>query len=735
MSHCLSIDQLSQGSFITLFVWLGIWAVFLWALFQRQFFGRTAFLLTNAAMLWWLAAAFMELGSADVACKVFWAGAAWPGIVLLPTAWAFFLYDYAFCRIGPLGAWRKRVLVISPLIVLAFVISNPWHGLFYGPETQMELIDGSWEVNYDHGVLFFVTAFYLYGFMLASIGICVWGLVRSPRSYRGFFAVLLFITVTPLLGNIGYVFFGFTFLGFDPTPFRFSLVLFMLGWLIFTNRVFDIRTVAKEMLFFNASNPVLVFDVQGELAALNPAAEQVFGGGLKIGSDLRQCAHFDGWIDRLLEQEEVPAGQTLELGERLFSLMISPLEKPLDRKNPIMGWVLQCTDISERRALEAALKQAAEDAESANRSKSLFLANMSHEIRTPLNGVLGMAGLLADRLEDPENRDMVETIRHSGELLLRILNDILDVSKIEAGELVMEDTVFDPTVSARQTVAIYRIAADAKALDLQVDITESLSMRRGDPVRFEQILHNLLSNAVKFTQEGQVSLQVQDSAGGDLCIEVTDTGIGMTEGQQASVFQDFKQGDDSISRRFGGTGLGLSIVRRLVDLMQGEVRLSSQLGMGSTVSVRLPLAQVSGKVSGFKEESEDSVLRLKGLRVLIADDNQTNRMLLAGMLRRLGFEVVTVEDGRQALDGWRPGAFDLLLLDYAMPELSGTEVLEAIREKARLLAAQVPPALCVSANVSAQHTQQYATAGFVGQVSKPFQTEDLVAAIRRALAV
>lgn len=730
MIHCLSIDYLSHGSFVTLIVGLGVFVIFGWALLQRKFFGKPSFLLAQLAMLWWLAAAFMELVSRDISCKVFWAGAAWLGIALLPTSWAFFLYDYSFCRMGLGRRWRRIVLAVGPAVILGLAVSNPWHGLFYGPGTKLEQIDGVWSVNYDHGVFFYASAFYLYSYMIACIGICFWGLVRSPPSYRNFFAVLLMITLAPVLGNLGYVFFGLTFFGFDPTPFLFSLVLLMLGWLIFTNRVFDIRTVAKETLFSNASNPVLVFDVGGEVAALNAEAERAFGDDLSVGSDLRACPYFGNWIEQALLQGKPSSPPTLELGERMFSLMLSPLEKPLDRKNPVMGWVLQCVDISERRTLEQALKKAADAADAASRSKSLFLANMSHEIRTPLNGVLGMADLLKDRMQGAEEREMLETIRHSGELLLRILNDILDVSKIEAGKLQLDEIVFEPAGSVRQAVAIHRIAAQAKGLELLVQCNEYLQLRRGDPVRFEQILHNLLSNAVKFTRQGKVHLRAYDLPGGDLRIEVEDTGMGMSESEIAVVFNDFQQGDGSIARRFGGTGLGLSIVKRLVDLMQGDIRLQSRPGSGTRVFVRLPLAPV---VCTDVPQAPARPADLKGLRILIADDNRTNRALLAGVLSRMGAETATAGDGREALEIWQPGAFDLLLLDYSMPELSGTELLRVIRDKAIAAGVEPPPALCVSAHVSEQHSAEYSAAGFAGQVCKPFQSEELVVAIRRAL--
>ncbi|MFN7222669.1 MAG: PAS domain S-box protein [Paracoccaceae bacterium] len=393
--------------------------------------------------------------------------------------------------------------------------------------------------------------------------------------------------------------------------------------------------------------------------------------------------------------------------------------------------VCTVTDVSATALAEDALRAAIDRAEAANRAKSQFLANMSHELRTPLNGVLGMVDLLAEGALDPAQRCMLDTIRESGMHLLSIVNDLLDIAKIESGKLDLDLAPLRLADLAARIEAMHGLAARRKGVSLRIGFGLGADrMRLGDPTRVLQILHNLVGNAVKFTEAGSVDVEVREDTqdGNRVVIVVTDTGIGMSDDQTAFVFEEFIQGDGSITRRFGGTGLGLPIVRRLVELMDGEIVLLSTLGAGTTVTVTLPMAACA--VPDAELPQPPPMPQFRGQRALLAEDNATNRMILRAMLTRLGYSVTLAQDGDEAVAEWAPDRFDLVLLDISMPRKDGLTALQELVRKAN--GAPLPPVLAVTANAMAQHLQDYRDAGFSEVVTKPVTIEVLAGAILRA---
>ncbi|MCU0899761.1 MAG: PAS domain S-box protein [Cypionkella sp.] len=392
--------------------------------------------------------------------------------------------------------------------------------------------------------------------------------------------------------------------------------------------------------------------------------------------------------------------------------------------------VCTITDVTAAAQAEDALRAAMDRAETANRAKSQFLANMSHELRTPLNGVLGMTELLAGTVDDPEKRAMLETIRESGVHLLSIVNDLLDLAKIESGKLTLDVAPLRLTDLAARVEVMHGLAARSKGVALTVECGPGAErLRRADGKRLLQVLHNLVGNAVKFTESGFVAIHIaEDAADPDrVMICVADTGIGMSDDQAAQVFEEFTQADGSITRRFGGTGLGLPIVRRLVGLMAGEVTLSSAEGQGTTVAIVLPMPRCEA-VRDAGPGPMPPVLR-PGLRALLAEDNPTNRLIMRALLTRLGAEVTLACDGDEAVDQWQPGAFDLVLLDISMPRKDGLTALRELRQKAGGL--DLPPVLAVTANAMSADHRLYREAGFADVVTKPVTAEAMRAAIAR----
>ncbi|MBC2835995.1 PAS domain-containing hybrid sensor histidine kinase/response regulator [Paragemmobacter straminiformis] len=374
-------------------------------------------------------------------------------------------------------------------------------------------------------------------------------------------------------------------------------------------------------------------------------------------------------------------------------------------------------------------------AEEASRTKSMFLANMSHEIRTPLNGVLGMAEVLDSSLTNPEHKRMIGTIRRSGETLLNILNDILDMSKIEAGKLELESVPFSPMELAERVEDLHNLRAEEKGLDFEVLVSSGAEAARiGDPFRVQQIMHNLVSNAIKFTDKGSVTVKLSGRRGQPLVVEVRDTGIGMTPDQMARLHDEFTQADSSVTRRFGGTGLGMAITRNLVLKMGGEVSVQSEPGEGTVIRVSLPLAESDVQpTAGRAAPMAPAEGRLDGLRILVADDNGTNRSVLELMLTRCGAEVTMVSDGLQAVQSWEPGRYDAILLDIAMPVMDGKAALHEIRQKEAALNVPRVPIVAVTANAMSHQIVEYLIWGFDSCVSKPITMSDVTKVIRSLL--
>ncbi|MGV8985918.1 MAG: ATP-binding protein [Cypionkella sp.] len=373
-------------------------------------------------------------------------------------------------------------------------------------------------------------------------------------------------------------------------------------------------------------------------------------------------------------------------------------------------------------------------AEEASRTKSMFLANMSHEIRTPLNGVLGMAEVLDASLEHPDHRRMIGIIRRSGETLLNILNDILDMSKIEAGKMELEAVPFSPIDLAERVEDLHLLRAEEKGLAFEVMIGSGADVARvGDPHRVQQVLHNLISNAIKFTDHGEVSAKLSGREGMPLLIEVRDTGIGMTPEQVLRLHDEFSQADSSVTRRFGGTGLGMAITRSLVEKMAGTITVESDLGEGTMVKVSLPLP-TNTATFGEDRKAAAGPAGLAGLHLLAADDNRTNCAVLELMLSRLGAKVTIVNDGAQAVKAWAPGRFDAILLDIAMPVMDGPTALHAIRALEAAQGATPVAILAVTANVMAHQVAEYLSFGFDSCIGKPISSAELSSVIGTLVA-
>jgi signal transduction histidine kinase/ActR/RegA family two-component response regulator len=381
-------------------------------------------------------------------------------------------------------------------------------------------------------------------------------------------------------------------------------------------------------------------------------------------------------------------------------------------------------------------RQALEAAELANLAKSTFLATMSHEIRTPLNGVLGMAQAMAMDEIAPVQRERLEVIRRSGEALLVILNDVLDLSKIEAGKMELECAEFDIEELARGVGDLFASVAEAKACRFVLTVDPAaVGVYRGDPTRLRQILYNLVSNALKFTSAGEVNVKISGTAQG-LELRIRDTGIGMSEDQIAVAFSKFQQADTSTTRRFGGTGLGLAICRELAHLMGGSISVQSRLGEGSEFTVVLPLPRArdaEASARGAPEPNAAAVASGRPVRVLAAEDNEVNQLVLKALFQNTGIEPFVVENGVDAVAAWEAEHWDVILMDVQMPRMDGPAATRIIRERERASGRERTPIIALTANAMSHHVADYMIAGMDDFVAKPIEVGRLFAALESAL--
>ncbi len=502
--------------------------------------------------------------------------------------------------------------------------------------------------------------------------------------------------------------------------------------------------------FLDASpTPTVIKDKNLILRRCNSAYEKMFGVRREDVLNLPMSGHRSQFAEEVLSIERgLLARPGTHRVERSIRVQGRPdvhcvIEKStyFNNDGEVEGIITTFTDITELKQTENHLREAKIAAEQAMHVRSQFLANMSHEIRTPMNGVLGMADVLAGTPLSADQREYLDTIRNSGQSLLKIVNDILDFSKIEAGKVDLEQIDFDLRSRIDSVMQLFAASAREKRLEMESAYADDVPLRViGDPVRISQILSNLVANAIKFTEAGRVSLyvSVHARAGDDLMLrfDVRDTGIGISADAVERIFDPFSQEDASTTRRFGGTGLGLTISRQLAGLMGGELSVASTQGSGSVFSFTAKLKAGGETTDREPADSPDAQIasaRHAGpatLQVLLAEDNTINQIVASAILKKLACSVTLAKNGQEAVDATRTGHFDLILMDCHMPVMDGFAATAAIRE----LENQGQPRHVIvaqTANAMEGDRETCLAAGMDDYLSKPVSSEAIAGVLKR----
>ena len=489
-----------------------------------------------------------------------------------------------------------------------------------------------------------------------------------------------------------------------------------------------------RLLAEHSADPILRFDVSGKLLYVSPATLRM--SGFTPEEVMQQSIEVIHPDDRTLVLEKFQNLATGLIEAEIFEYRrhhkngrwIWLEANGISVRNPetdaVKELVFTYRNVSERKRMVEELIAAKDLAEAGGRAKSEFLAMMSHEIRTPMNGVMGMAALLLDTGLDDTQRKFVETLYGSAESLLSVLDEVLDLSKLDAGRMTVEERPFDLKAVLDDTLALFGPKAKERNVVLDGAVHADVAPRHlGDPLRIKQVLNNLVSNAVKFTPKGKVEVAITAEAGG-IAFAVSDTGIGMNGETRAKLFQPFTQGDSSITRRYGGTGLGLSICKKLVELMGGTITVESAPGRGSTFRFTLPLEIDAAKAARARIPAAHPTVRL---RLLVVEDHPVNRMVIEKMLEKLGHDVRSAADGLAAVDAVKAERFDAIFMDIELPEMDGFATADAIRLLSPT-AARVP-IIALTAHGPEERAAEAKARGFAFYVTKPVKPKDLAAVL------
>ncbi len=648
------------------------------------------------------------------------------GSLAIPISYCYFMFSYCYEK-APVKI--LKILKIIDIFILGLVFTCEKHTFYYSQIDWVQTTQGHGYLHLEYGPgywLFMVCGLTVpYAFTLyALIRVCI----KKPdyaadRKYR----LILLLSFLPVV-VLGLYVLKLTY-GYDPTPFALGLTLSSVVILIWSRKVYDFSSLASGILLESMSDGVIAIDKHERIVSYNPAAAGIFK-ELNIRAIGKHIEELKGFPLNMLGED---VREEFCLNDRFYQGHVKQISDKYEEKK---GYVILILDVTETRNYIEEIKRVREQAEQANIAKSAFLANMSHEIRTPMNAIVGLSDII---MEESRGRKVYEyacDIKASSRNLLALINDILDLSKVEAGKMKLILTEYHIKSLVNEVLNMMDIVASQRGLMLESEYDMTIPCRyMGDEIRIKQILINLLNNALKFTKQGHVKISIAGMQAEEADLEwvvfrIEDTGCGIREEDLERIFDNFRQLDSKRSRSVEGTGLGLSITKHLVELMQGTIKVESVYGEGSVFTVKIqqriadhrPLAEVP-EGEAQKEETLEP-FTAKECKVLVVDDNLINRKVASSFLRSYRMEITEAESGMEAIKLVSGKLFDIIFMDHMMPEMDGIEAVEKIRNECGENGRK-PIIIALTANAMEGVRETFLSSGFQDFITKPVDRKAL----------
>ena len=679
----------------------------------------TASLVQNCAYLLELMSQSQE--AALIATKIEYLGSSFIAI-----CYCWFLYTYCHEK-----APEKllRTLMSINIAVLTIIFTFDMHTLYY---RKIEWVTDSsthpyLRLTYGPVYYIFFTSACLIPYVLCNYVLLRAVLRKASGMLKRQYKIFIALNVLPVLALLAYMLHLTP--DYDMTPMTMGIELSLVVILVWSRRNYDVSHLAAELVLQNMDDGVITLDDKKRIVSYNQAAAEIF-------TELS----FQRAGDSIEEMEDFPedilsadSKLNFDLNNRAFESHVRQIQ---GKNGKNQGYVVLVMDVTETRNYIEEIKQVKEQAERANTAKSEFLANMSHEIRTPMNAIVGLSDIIMAESRGRKIYSYACDIKSASQNLLTIINDILDLSKVEAGkmELVTGDYYIKGLVG--DVVNMMDIAASQRGLLLKCEYDNSIPCAyHGDEGRIKQILINILNNAVKFTSEGYVKITIKGSSSAEpdmenLVFRIEDTGCGIKQEDLEKIFEDFKQVNSKRNRGVEGTGLGLSITRRLVQLMKGSIEVESVYGQGTTFTVTLPQRIVDKrsleempKVPG-KEFEQVETFVVSNYKVLVVDDNLINRKVACGFLKNYGFDLTEASSGPEAIELVKKTKFNMIFMDHMMPEMDGIEAVRIIREECGING-RTPVIIALTANAMGGVKETFLRSGFQDFIAKPLDRKPL----------